>query len=742
MSESSSNSNQTLIRLLVPMVAVALGIFVVITTFQRSGPSAPPPAATQPAAANGTPGAAPAAGAAAPATGPALPAAGAATQPASAQTRAAFRGLRALSEPEARVATLGSLDPATGFHMLADLSAFGASVLEIRLTDYSVTALQPVKYPVQSALRFTVGNQFAYVYPMAARALYIDRQPVDLSVAAWKLETPSAYRTTRNADPSADPVGPFSEAVYSVTIVDDEERPVARIKRTYKLNTKSYALETSQEIVNLTQGPLEIIWEQNGPADLPNDDASYMGDHRSVVSGYYDLGYDPARQFIYTDKAFLPRLDVINAKQAGAPTLWPNPAMPAKAETVWFAAVNRYFAVAATPAILASPATGKVDVEPWFGPSGQWQAADVQVIGSNGAIDNRQMVTVLVSRPQTVAPGQAGTLGMNLYAGPRDRQILGASPWSLLQLQKVIVYQLGCAICTFQPLAHGLLWFLNLIHWVTRDWGVSIIILVIIVRALLHPLTRKSQINMARLGKQMQAVQPELEKIKKKYEGDQQKINTETMALYRAKGINPFNMLGCLPMFLQMPIWVALYAMLYYAIELRHQPAFYGFFQKISGGKWTFLADLSSADHFIQFAPHPITYNYFLINYIDFSAFNIIPILMAVVFFYQQKLTMPPAANEQAAQQQKMMKWMSVLWPVLLYAAPSGLTLYILASTGAGIVDSYIVRRHIKAEEARGELFKPPPPGAPKGFIGRALERIQEKMDEQQRRQDEPRNKR
>ncbi|MEZ6191097.1 MAG: YidC/Oxa1 family membrane protein insertase [Phycisphaerales bacterium] len=93
---------------------------------------------------------------------------------------------------------------------------------------------------------------------------------------------------------------------------------------------------------------------------------------------------------------------------------------------------------------------------------------------------------------------------------------------------------------------------------------------------------------MQKMGKMMQAIQPG-SKLKK-YKDDQQKINTEMMKLYREKGVQPANVLGCLPMFLQTPIWIALYAMLYYAIELRHEePTFWGLFKSISGGAWGFL---------------------------------------------------------------------------------------------------------------------------------------------------------
>src|SRR5262249_12388451 len=163
----------------------------------------------------------------------------------------------------------------------------------------------------------------------------------------------------------------------------------------------------------------------------------------------------------------------------------------------------------------------------------------------------------------------------------------------------------------------------------------------------------------------------------------------EIMRLYREKNINPAGMLGCAPMFLQMPIWIALYAMLYLAIELRQQWAFYGVFQHlgtmIRGRPFEFLADLSQPDRFIVLSSHPPHTPFGSIGQLDSSPINLPPLVWAAVFFWNQKLTMPPPADEQQAQQQKMMKIVSLITPLLLYSAPSGLTLYTLVSTAAGI---------------------------------------------------------
>src|SRR5699024_7979976 len=111
-----------------------------------------------------------------------------------------------------------------------------------------------------------------------------------------------------------------------------------------------------------------------------------------------------------------------------------------------------------------------------------------------------------------------------------------------------------------------------------------------------------------------------------------------------------------------------------------------------------FLADLSTPDHFYQFSGHGFTLPLIFIHP-TFNSINILPILMAVVFFFQQKFMTPPAATEQAKSQQKMMKFMVLLFPIMLYSLPSGLNLYILASTAVGVVDSYLVRKHVHEQE-------------------------------------------
>jgi len=141
-------------------------------------------------------------------------------------------------------------------------------------------------------------------------------------------------------------------------------------------------------------------------------------------------------------------------------------------------------------------------------------------------------------------------------------------------------------------------------------------------------------------------------------------------------------------MFLQMPIWIALWSALQSTFELRHAPFLWGF---------TWIKDLSQPDHLITLS-QPVT----LFGLLPISGLNILPILMGVTFFFQQKYFTPKPATmtPEQEQQQKMMQWMSVLlFPLMLYGGPSGLNLYIFTSTLFGIIESKRIRDHIKERE-------------------------------------------
>lgn len=742
-------------RILIPILAILLGLAVAAAMLMRE-PAATPQAAeptqqVEPASVGvsadgentpadsdaGSPDTATAAptdvAAQTPDPDPAKPQA--VTKPAGTPSFVEVNGLKSLTPNDPAPRAIGSDDPASKFKMKVDLVRWGAGVERITLADYSTEVDQPTRYILESTLSTDPEAGGYAVYPYAARSVTVNGSAFDLQYAAW-----SANEVTTDDQSST--------VTYSITLGDDDGTPLLRIDRHYVLPVESYDLRLHQSLTNLTDAPLEVSWYQNIHGDVIDDGPAYLGDQRLFATGYFNPTDVPARFKVRTLDGFTKRqalVDTYISEQKSAANrsfipdgIWPNDDLNAGSELVWLAAENRYFTVATHPIVpdtVQAPAqlTPLEETFPRIGTivfPNYYEGADVET-------KQRAAVFTLGTDAITVPAGGTQQLDHSIYAGPRERNIFAQFPYNVLNFDGLIRYELGCTWCTFQWLARFLLNFLTFLHdYITHDWGVAIIILVAVVRLLLHPITKKAQVNMMKMGKQMQALQPEMEKLKKKYKDDQQKLNAEMMTLYREKGINPANALGCLPMFLQMPIWVALYAMLYFAIELRHQPAFYGVFQwlgSLFGVEWGFLASLSSPDHFIMLFQEPVTINLILIQ-LNFQAINILPLLMAVVFFFQQKFMTPPAATEQARQQQKMMKFMVLLFPIFLYSAPSGLTLYILASTAAGVLDSYIVRKHVKEQEESGKLFekKPRKEG---GFMDRISKAMAAKQEEMVKRQ-------
>lgn len=184
----------------------------------------------------------------------------------------------------------------------------------------------------------------------------------------------------------------------------------------------------------------------------------------------------------------------------------------------------------------------------------------------------------------------------------------------------------------------------NILNHVAKNWswGLAIILLTVTVRVVIWPLHAKSTRTMRRMSK----LQPEMAKIKEKYADDPNKINTETMGLYRKYGINPLG--GCLPMFIQIPIFFGFYRMLQYAVELRGQ-----------GFLW--VHDLSQ--------PDTLTHLSFLGNILPL---NILPIVMAITSFLQIRMT--PKTGDAA--QQKIVMFMPFMFFFFCYNFASALALY------------------------------------------------------------------
>lgn len=309
--------------------------------------------------------------------------------------------------------------------------------------------------------------------------------------------------------------------------------------------------------------------------------------------------------------------------------------------------------------------------------------------------DGRSWKPALVTKNVAVGAGKSVEMDFDFYAGPKDRAIFQSNElYKKLRYVDTITIR-GC-FCAWDWVRSGLMRLLNIFseYLFFGNYGLAIILLVAVVRVILHPLAKKGQVNMARTQKKMAKLKPEIDRIKQKYANDRQTLNQEMMKIYKDHG-NPMGgmMLGCLPMLLQMPIWIALYTGLNSNVALRHE-----------GLLPFWLTDLSAPDFLIDFG---VTYNIPLISALmgPIASFNLLPILLCAAMYLQSKYGATAQATDATTtpEQQQQQKMMRIMMPVMMllffYNAPSGLALYIMVSTTVGLIESRYIKKHIREEE-------------------------------------------
>ncbi|ASK27040.1 membrane protein insertase YidC [Neisseria chenwenguii] len=261
------------------------------------------------------------------------------------------------------------------------------------------------------------------------------------------------------------------------------------------------------------------------------------------------------------------------------------------------------------------------------------------------------LYSAAVSVPMAAVPnGGKGTMSVNLYAGPQTTSVI-ADVADNLQLAK----DYGKVHWFASPL----FWLLNQLHNLIGNWGWAIVALTCIVKAVLFPLTNASYRSMAK----MRAVAPKLEALKAKYGDDRMALQQAMMQMYKDEKINPLG--GCLPMLLQIPVFIGLYWALFASVELRQAP-------------WLgWITDLSRTD-----------------------PYYILPLIMAVTMIAQTYLNPPPTDPMQA----KMMKIMPIVFSVMFFFFPAGLVLYWVVNNLLTIAQQWYINKSIEKQRAQGEV--------------------------------------
>ena len=378
-----------------------------------------------------------------------------------------------------------------------------------------------------------------------------------------------------------------------------------RVVRDLTFNASSYVIQEKIRVTNLGEQARSVRVSYTAAADASNA----AGDR-----------YDAMRVAWDNDGSL--------KEESSASTL-ETTGVQAVGKIYWAGAMSTYFLTAVMPS----------------------EANNVTVKG----VMQQNVYRAAVEEQETLlGPGQEKELSVSYWVGPKVRSELQAvSP----QLAKSI--DLGF----FHIIAKGLLWLLEFFQKYVHNWGLSIILLTVLIKAVFWPLTAKSYASMEKMKK----LQPHMTELREKYKDNKEQMNKEVMALYKTYGVNPAS--GCVPILIQLPVFFGLYQALLTSIELRHAP----FIKYLPGTDMLWLADLSTKD------PLYIT-----------------PIIMGVTMFLQQRMN-PPAADPM---QQKIMMFLPLIFTVLFLNFPAGLVLYWLVNNVLSIAQQQMMIRKLKGHAA------------------------------------------
>jgi YidC/Oxa1 family membrane protein insertase len=399
-----------------------------------------------------------------------------------------------------------------------------------------------------------------------------------------------------------------------------------------------YDFDVSIEIKNTGSAPAVVAYRLDGPTGLPTEGewyASRISRHggnpglRDVVAGFRTGG------------KLIP--DMISPAAILDDDLPDWATKPAVSPLVYLGVDTQYFACCLLPRPADSAQVDFQRVMPLVVSPVPKESAQFRLANTSCR---------LISVPHTIEPGASFVENFQVFAGPKQPAVLAH-------------YELGELVYFgwFGFVARPMTQILHGFYAIVGNYGIAIILLTVMVRLVMFPLSRKQALNALK----MQEIQPEIKRLTEKYKNNPEARAKAQQELFRKHGYNPLS--GCLPLFVQLPIFIGLYRALSVDVELRQAPLFW------EGFRW--CSNLAAPDMLFRWDSWLPT---FLLSWLG-PYFNLLPIITVALFVVQQKMYMPPPADEQAAMQAKVMQYMMLFMGVLFFKVPSGLCVYFIASS-------------------------------------------------------------
>ena len=390
------------------------------------------------------------------------------------------------------------------------------------------------------------------------------------------------------------------DGAEQVQLVLEAEQGGVRLTKTYTFKRGAYGIDVKHDVANVGTAPVSpALYLQ-----LVRDGSKPAGE-----SSFYSTFTGPT---VYTDGAKFEKLDFEKIEKGKSEHA-------KKADNGWVAIVQHYFVSAFVP-------KEKVEREIFT----KKVATNLYAVGT-------------VQQLGAIAPGASVSTSAELYAGPQESSVLEATAPGL-ELVKDYGY--------LTIIAKPIFWLMTQIHKVLGNWGWTIIVLTIMIKLVFFPLSAASYRSMAK----MKLVTPKMQSIRERFKSDPQKMNQAMMELYKTEKINPLG--GCLPIVVQILVFISLYWVLLASVEMRNAP-------------WLgWIHDLA--------APDP---------------FYILPVVMAISMFIQTKLNPTPPDPVQA----KVMMFMPILFSVMFFFFPSGLVLYWVVNNVLSIAQQWVITKNMES---------------------------------------------
>jgi YidC/Oxa1 family membrane protein insertase len=417
------------------------------------------------------------------------------------------------------------------------------------------------------------------------------------------------------------------------------------------VETNGYVVDVKLEFASRAAAPLPVQYELIGPVGVPLENADNTSTFIQIKVG---TAADPGDPVVLTAGDVAKQVQ--KANQGGAALdRWRDPLQYIGVDVQYFAA-------------LLVPREDQTADPDGDGQTGYLAESEPVLRAEDNKHPERSDVTVrLRSHEFHVAPGAEVAHEFAVFLGPKRSSLLEP-----LKADGVISFG------WFGRISVGMVYLLNFFHSALYlPYAFAIVLLTLMVRACMFPITRKQAAG----AKKMKELQPKLQEIKTKYAKEPEKFWQAQRDLFRKHNYHP--LAGCLPLFLQLPIFIGLYSALANAVDLRME-------------RFLWINDLTAPDALFGLP--------FTIPFLG-NDFNLLPLITIALWIVQQKMFMPPALSEEQELQQKMMNYMMIFIGFMIYKVPAGLCVYFITSTLWGIGERKLVDRFQPAEKKSDEAL-------------------------------------